>query len=130
VGYVSDTLTLPCDLHVAKSDLKAVVWRKDSVTKIATYDIGDDPPVSFYGSLAGRASAKVFPPTLTFSNGSLDDGGVYLCEVFPEKDNLIVYRYILTVNGREFLYLETLSRLERIVCTGMIYVYGHGKRLG
>ena len=129
MGYVSDTITLPCEHTVAKSDLKAVTWTKDSVTNVATYDNGDDPPVSFYGSMAGRASDKVFPPTLTFSNASLEDGGVYQCEVSPEKDNPIVYRYILTVNGREPLHLETLSRLKLIVCTGMIHVYEHGTRL-
>ena len=65
-GYVSDTITLPCDHTVAKVDLEAVAWRKDTETIVAEYDIGDDPPVSFYGSMAGRASAKMFPPTLKY----------------------------------------------------------------
>ena len=63
---MSDTITLPCDHTVAKADLEAVAWRKDTETIVAEYDIGDDPPVSFYGSMAGRASAKMFPPTLKY----------------------------------------------------------------
>ena len=102
MGYVSDNITLPCEHTVAKSDLKTVAWRKDSVTNVATYGIGDDPPVSFYDSMAGRANINVFPPTLTFSNGSLEDAGVYQCEVFPLKGDAIVHRYTLTVNGRNF----------------------------
>ena len=109
VGYVSDTTTLPCEHTVPKSDLEAVVWRKDTETIVAEYDIGDDPPGSFYDSMAGRASAKVFPPTLKFSSGSLEDAGVYQCEVFPLKGNAIIHRYTVTVNGRELLYLETLQ---------------------
>ena len=103
MGYVSDTITLPCEHAVDKADLEAVAWRKDTVMIVGEYDIGDDPPVSFYGSMEGRASAKVFPPTLEFSSGSLDDAGVYQCEVFPIADDPIVYRYIVTVNGRELL---------------------------
>ncbi|KAK2175027.1 hypothetical protein NP493_758g01021 [Ridgeia piscesae] len=99
VGYVSDTTTLPCEHTVPKSDLEAVVWRKDTETIVAEYDIGDDPPGSFYDSMAGRASAKVFPPTLKFSSGSLEDAGVYQCEVFPLKGNAIIHRYTVTVNG-------------------------------
>ena len=107
VGYVSDTITLPCEHTVPMSHLEAVVWRKDTVTIVAEYDTDDDPPVSFYGCVAGRASAKVFPPTLKFSNGSLQDAGVYQCEIFPATGDPIVHRYTVTVNGRERLYLET-----------------------
>ena len=121
VGYVSDTITLPCNHTVAKADLEAVVWRKDTETIVGEYDIGDDPSVSFYDSMEGRASIKVFPPTLLFSNASHKDAGVYQCEVFPLKDDPIVFRYILRVNGREFICIGThvlLSRahFEGIVC--------------
>ena len=101
MGYVSDTITLPCEHTVAKADLEAVAWRKDTETIVAEYDIGDEPPVSFYGSMEGRASATMFPPTLKFSSCSMEDAGVYQCEVFPLKDEPIVFRYILTVYGRE-----------------------------
>ena len=130
VGYVSDTITLPCEHTVAKSHLEAVVWRKDTVTIVADYDIGDDPPVSFYGSMAGRASDKVFPPTLKFSNASLHDAGVYKCEVFPLKDDPIVFRYILTINGRELFYQEPYpcplspARFKAIIC--LVYLSAQG----
>ena len=106
VGYVSETITLPCEHSVTKSDIEAVVWRKDTVNIVGEYDIGDDPSVSFYGSVEARASAKVFPPTLKFCNASVEDSGVYQCEVFPLTDDPIVFRYILTINGRAFLYQE------------------------
>ena len=116
VGYVSDTITLPCGHTVAKADLEAVVWRKDIEMIVAEYDIGDDPPVSFYGSMEGRASVKVFPSTLKFSNASLKDAGVYQCEVFPITDDPIVFRYILTVNGRG-LFLSRDTRMSSVTCT-------------
>ena len=122
VGYVSDTITLPCEHTVAKADLEAVLWRKDTDMIVAEYDVGDDPPVAFYESMEGRGSAKVFPPTLTFSSASLEDAGVYQCEVLPLEDQAIVHRYTLTVNGRELLYLETLQfsfvtcNLKVIIC--------------
>ena len=121
VSYMSDTITLPCDHNVTKVDLEAVAWRKDTETIVGEYDVGDEPPVSFYGSMEGRASLKVFPPALMFSNSSLEDAGVYQCEVFPLVDDPIVFRYILTVNGRELLCVDThvlLSRahFEGIVC--------------
>ena len=122
MGYVSDTTTLPCEHTVAKSDLEAVVWRKDTETIVAEYDIGDEPPGSFYGSMAGRASAKVFPPTLKFYNASLEDAGVYQCEVFPLKDEPIVFRYILTVNGRKFLYLDTHVLMSRVHLEGIVCI--------
>ena len=126
VGYVSETITLPCEHNVAKADIEAVVWRKDIETIVAEYDIGDDPHVSFYGSMEGQTTVKVFPPTLTFSNASLENAGVYQCEVFPLKGDAIVHRYTLTVNGRELLYLETLpcplsrAHMKVIICL----VYG------
>ena len=106
---VSDTIMLPCNHTVANSDLEAVAWRKDTETILGQYDIGDDPPVSFYGVMEGRASVKVFPPALKFSNSSLEDAGVYQCEVFPIKGEATVNRYIVIVNGRELLHIETHS---------------------
>ena len=109
VVYVSDTIMLPCNHTVAKSDLQAVAWRKDTDTILGEYDIIDDPPVSFYGVMEGRANVKVFPPALQFSNSSLEDAGVYQCEVFPMKGEPTINRYIVIVNGRELLYIETHS---------------------
>ena len=109
VVYLSDTIMLPCNHTVAKADLEAVAWRKDTETIVGEYDIGDDPPVSFYDSMEGRASLKVFPPALMFSNSSLEDAGVYQCEVFPLVDDPIVFRYIVIVNGRALLYIQTHS---------------------
>ena len=125
MGYVSDTITLPCEHIVAKADLQAVLWRKVYVMIVAEYDRDDDTPVLFHGPIAARASADVFPPTLKFSNGSLEDAGVYQCEVFPVIAYPVIYRYKLTVNGKEPHYLETdvpLSdpHLEGIVC--LLYV--------
>ena len=113
MGYVSDTITLPCEHTVPKADLEAVAWRKDTETIVGEYDIGDDPPVSFYGSMEGRASAKVFPPTLKFSNASLEDAGVYQCEVFPLRDDPIVHRYTVTVNGKELRYMSSSALCSR-----------------
>ena len=98
------------------------MWRKDTETIVAEYDIGDEPPGSFYDSLVGRASVKVFPPTLKFSNASLEDAGVYQCEVFPLKDEPIVFRYILTVNGRELLYLDTHVLMSRVHLEGIVCI--------
>ena len=122
MSYVSDTITLPCEHTVAKAELEAVVWRKDTETIVGEYDIGDDPPVSFYDSMEGRTSAKVFPPTLKFSNASLEDAGVYQCEVFPLKNDPIVFRYILTVNGRELLCVETYVLLSRAHFEGIVCI--------
>ena len=117
VGYVSDTITLPCEHTVAKTDVEAVVWRKDTVYIIGEYDIGGDPPVSFYGSMEGRGSDKVFPPTLKFSNASMEDAGVYQCEVLPLTDYATVFSYILTVNGRTFVVISRhLDLIVYLVC--------------
>ena len=105
MGYVSDTITLPCEHTVAKSSLQSVVWRKEGKTKVAVYNKDDDPAVSIYGSMEGRASVMVFPSILKFSNGSLDDAGLYQCEVFPVNDVPSTHSYQLTVNGTELIDL-------------------------
>ena len=105
VGYGSETSTLPCEHTVPKTDLLTVFWTKDIVTVVAEYDKGDDIPVHFHQSMEARASAKVFPPTLRFFNGSLKDAGVYDCKAIPLKDDPIIFRYILTVNGREVFFI-------------------------
>jgi len=96
---VSDTIILPCEHTVAKSSLQSVEWWKEGVMKVAVYNKDDDPPVSIYGSMEGRASVMVFPSILKFSNGSLEDAGLYKCVVLPINDVPSTHRYQLTVNG-------------------------------
>ena len=122
VGYVSDTIQLPCEHTVAKADLQAVLWRKVYVMIVAEFDRDDDIPVRFHGPMADRASADVFPPTLKFSNGSLEDAGVYQCEVFPVIAYPDIYRYKLTVNGKEPHYLETDVPLSDPHLEGIVYM--------
>ena len=107
VGYVSDTISLPCEHNLTKSDLQTLYWTKDTVKIVAEYDQGDDKPVQFHHPFEGRVNVKVFPPTLTISNVALHDGGVYQCNIIPVKGKQVGYRYKVTVNGRELLYLES-----------------------
>ena len=119
VGYVSDTMTLPCEHNVTKADLLTLYWTKGIVKVIAVYDKGDDIPVHFYDSMERRLNAKVFPPTLKFPSCSLDDAGVYQCSVIPARDDPITHRYRLTVNGR---CLETHVPRHVYIWNGL-YVY-------
>ena len=107
VGYVSETITLPCEHNLAKSDVQTLYWTKDTVKIVAEYDQGDDQPVHFHHSLEGRINDKVFPPTLTISNVALHDGGVYQCNIIPVIGKQVAYRYKVTINGRERLFLES-----------------------
>ena len=108
VGYVSDTITLPCEYTVATADLPSLYWTKDNEI-IAQYAKDDNKPVHFHHSLEGRINDKLFPPYLTISNGSLHDAGVYQCNIIPAKGDHTAYRYTLEVNGRELLYLKSMS---------------------
>ena len=112
VGYVFETITLHCEHHVAKSNLESVVWKKLGVNDelVAEYDKNDDPKVSFFGSMVGRASVMVFPSMLKFSNGSLDDQANYQCEVFPLTGSPGLKRYKLTVNGTDLFISCCITR--------------------
>ena len=108
VGYVSETITLPCEHAVAKADLLSLFWTKDNVI-IAQYAKGDNKPVHFHHSLEGRINDKVFPPYLTISNVALHDAGVYQLNIIPVKGDHTACRCTLEVNGRELLYLKSMS---------------------
>ena len=120
VGYVSDTITLPCEHTVAETDLLTVYWTKDIVKVVAEYEKGDDIPVRFHDSMEGRVNAEVFPPTLKFSRCSLKDAGVYQCTVIPVKGDPITLHYTLAVNGR---YLETPVPRHVYIWSGLCLVY-------
>ena len=108
VAYLSGIATLPCEHPFTKTSLQSVAWTKvggEDIPVVAEYDTAGVPPVSFYGPVAGRASAEVFPPTLKFSNVSLQDAAeyplYYQCTVFSNK-HVYPFRHFttLTVNGK------------------------------